>query len=164
MTKRPIAKAAKTASCFMFVFVFLWREGSEASSGAVHGDTPPNHGIECVLLGQGPIQRFPLLLIQPCLPLFARFEPPRLSSLIVHDRKNALVRRKSRRQSQRVDLLCVVLGMVEEADKLRARAKHCRELAATAMDPAVEDSLLVMAEEFEEAAAELEVNRGDGEG
>ena len=54
--------------------------------------------------------------------------------------------------------------MVEEAEKLRARAKHCRELAATAMDPAVEDTLLVMAEEFEEAAADLETRRENGEG
>ena len=46
--------------------------------------------------------------------------------------------------------------MVEEADNLRSRAKHCRELAATALDPATEDTLLVMAEELEEAAAELD--------
>lgn len=54
--------------------------------------------------------------------------------------------------------------MVEEADKLRAHAKHCRRLAATAMDPAFENVLLVMAKEFEEAAAELEARREDGEG
>lgn len=128
----------------------------------MHGDTPPNHGIEFVLLGQGPVPRFPMLLIQSCLPLFARFDPARLSFLSVHNRIKRFGSTKE--PKQRVDLFCVVLGMVEEADKLRAHAKHCREQAATAMDPAFEDVLLVMAEEFEEAAAELEAKREDGEG
>ena len=109
MTKRPSAKAAKTASCFMvFVFVFLWRVRSEESSGTVHGNTPPNHVIECVLLGQSPVQRFAMLLVQSCLPLFACFGPTRLSFLNVHNRIKRFGSTKE--PKQQADLFCVVLG------------------------------------------------------
>lgn len=46
--------------------------------------------------------------------------------------------------------------MLSEPDKLRERAKHCRNLAAAALDPAVEDTLLELADELEEEARRLD--------
>lgn len=92
----------------VFVFVFLWRVRSEESSGTVHGNTPPNHVIECVLLGQSPVQRFAMLLVQSCLPLFACFGPTRLSFLNVHNRIKRFGSTKE--PKQQADLFCVVLG------------------------------------------------------
>ena len=46
--------------------------------------------------------------------------------------------------------------MLTEWEKFRERARHCRSLAAAALDPAIEDNLLALAEEFEEAAERLE--------
>lgn len=46
--------------------------------------------------------------------------------------------------------------MLSEPDKLRERAKHCRNLAAGALDPAVEDTLLELANELEEEARRLD--------
>ena len=45
--------------------------------------------------------------------------------------------------------------MSTESEKLQMRAKHCRELAALALDPAVEDTLLQLAADFEEEAHRL---------
>jgi hypothetical protein len=46
--------------------------------------------------------------------------------------------------------------MLSDPDKLRERAKHCRALAAATLDPAVEDTLLQLAMDFEDEAARLE--------
>ena len=46
--------------------------------------------------------------------------------------------------------------MLTEWEKFRERAKHCRSLAAAALDPAIEDNLLALAEDLEEEADRLE--------
>ena len=48
--------------------------------------------------------------------------------------------------------------MPQEAEKLRAHARHCQELAATTVDPANAKALFEMAEELEGAAEELDKN------
>ena len=48
-----------------------------------------------------------------------------------------------------------------EPERLRDRAKHCRALAAVSIDPAMEDTLLVLAADFEEEAARLEIEAGE---
>ena len=46
-------------------------------------------------------------------------------------------------------------AMPTESEQLVMRAKHCRELAALALDPAVEDTLLQLAADLEEEAKHL---------
>jgi hypothetical protein len=47
---------------------------------------------------------------------------------------------------------------VKDADKLRRRATECRDLAAEAKDKFVRKELLMISEEFEEAAFKLELD------
>ena len=50
----------------------------------------------------------------------------------------------------------MVQTLLSEPDKVRKRAKHCRSLAAAALDPAVEDTLLELANEFDDEARRLD--------
>ena len=49
--------------------------------------------------------------------------------------------------------------MISDAQKLRERAKHCRSLAKSILDPAAEDQLLTLADELEHEAKRLDQSR-----